>query len=274
MDADALLKQGTQIGITRVMGKRNCRKEAFMLKVSILIAFLMVGYVSQSLGQKKLQEDVLKTSRGDLRITFIGHASLMFTFNGMVIHVDPVSAQADYSLLPKADLVLITHEHGDHLDSKALDIIRTDKTKIILTEAASGKVNGGMVMREGEKKTVDNLPIEAVPAYNIANKRPDGTPFHPKGVGNGYIITFGDKRVYIAGDSENTPEMKALKNIDAAFLPMNLPYTMTPEMVADAAKAFQPKILYPYHYGETDPSRLVQLLKDSPNIDVRIRNMK
>ncbi|MDP2984476.1 MAG: MBL fold metallo-hydrolase [Candidatus Latescibacter sp.] len=245
-----------------------------MLKLSILITLCMVGYVSQSSAQKKLQEDVLKTSLGDLRITFIGHASLMFTFNGMVIHVDPVSAQADYSLLPKADLVLITHEHGDHLDSKALDIIRTDKTKIILTNASSGRVRGGMAMKNGDSMTVDNLPIEVVPAYNIVNKRPDGNPFHPKGVGNGYIITFGDKRVYIAGDSENTPEMKALKNIDAAFLPMNLPYTMTPEMVADAAKAFQPKILYPYHYGETDPSRLVQLLKDSPNIDVRIRSMK
>lgn len=245
-----------------------------MLKLSIFIALCMAGYISQSSAQKKLQEDVLKTSKNDLRITFIGHASLMFTFNGMVIHVDPVSAQADYSLLPKADLVLITHEHGDHLDLKALKMIRTDKTKIILTDAASGKVSGGMAMKNGDSMTVNNLLIEAVPAYNIVNKRTDGTPFHPKGVGNGYIIIFGDKRVYIAGDSENTPEMKALKNIDAAFLPMNLPYTMTPEMVADAAKAFQPKILYPYHFGETDPSRLVQLLKDSPNIDVRIRSMK
>jgi len=245
-----------------------------MLKLSIFIALCMAGYISQSSAQKKLQEDVLKTPRGDLRITFIGHASLMFTFNGMVIHVDPVSAQADYSLLPKADLVLITHEHGDHLDSKALKMIRTDKTKIILTDAASGRVSGDMAMKNGDSMTVNNLLIEAVPAYNIVNKRTDGTPLHPKGVGNGYIIIFGDKRVYIAGDSENTPEMKALKNIDAAFLPMNLPYTMTPEMVADAAKAFQPKILYPYHFGETDPSRLVQLLKDSPNIDVRIRSMK
>ena len=111
-------------------------------------------------------------------------------------------------------------------------------------------------------------------AYNIVHKRDTGQPFHPKGVGNGYIITFGDKRVYVAGDTENVPEMKGLKSIDIAFLPMNLPYTMTPEMVADAAKAFKPKILYPYHFGETDTSKVVSLLKGTPEIEVRIRNMK
>jgi len=128
-------------------------------------------------------------------------------------------------------------------------------------------------MRSGETKTVMEFRIEAVPAYNIQNKRPDGKPFHPKGVGNGYIITFGDKRAYVAGDTENTPEMKALRNIDIAFLPMNLPYTMTPEMVADAARAFKPKILYPYHYGNTDVKKLDPLLKGS-GIEVRIRSMK
>jgi len=111
-------------------------------------------------------------------------------------------------------------------------------------------------------------------AYNIVHKRDTGQPFHPKGVGNGYIITFGDKRVYVAGDTENVLEMKGLKSIDIAFLPMNLPYTMTPEMVADAAKAFKPKILYPYHFGETDTSKVVSLLKGTPEIEVRIRNMK
>jgi L-ascorbate metabolism protein UlaG (beta-lactamase superfamily) len=104
--------------------------------------------------------------------------------------------------------------------------------------------------------------------------REPGLPFHPRGVGNGYIVTLGDTRLYIAGDTENIPEMKQLKKIDIAFLPMNLPYTMTPEMVADAAKAFKPAILYPYHYGETDPSKLVDLLKDEKELDVRVRKMK
>ena len=115
--------------------------------------------------------------------------------------------------------------------------------------------------------------IEAHPAYNLVHMRDSGQPFHPKGEGNSYVITFGDKRVYIGGDTENTPEMKALKDIDVAFLPMNLPYTMTPEMVADAARAFKPKILYPYHTGNTDVSKLTELLKDHPEIEVRIRDM-
>ena len=129
-------------------------------------------------------------------------------------------------------------------------------------------------MKNGDVKTVGGLKIEAVPAYNIVHKRETGQPFHPKGVGNGYIITFGDKRVYVAGDTENIPEMKNIKNIDVAFLPMNLPYTMTPEMAADAARMIKPRILYPYHYGETDTSKLVALLKDAKETDVRIRKMK
>ena len=129
-------------------------------------------------------------------------------------------------------------------------------------------------MKNGDEKTVAGFKIEAVPAYNIVHKRQGDQPFHPKGDGNGYIITFGDKRVYIAGDTENTPEMKKLKGIEIAFLPMNVPYTMTPEMVADAAKAFKPKILYPYHFGNTDTSKLVDLLKGEKGIEVRIRDMK
>ena len=129
-------------------------------------------------------------------------------------------------------------------------------------------------MNNGDVKTVQGLKIEAVPAYNIVHMRSKETPFHPKGIGNGYVITFGDKRVYVAGDTENVPEMKGLREIDIAFLPMNLPYTMTPEMVADAAKAFKPRIFYPYHYGKTDTSKLVDLLKDTGEIEVRIRKMR
>ena len=113
-----------------------------------------------------------------------------------------------------------------------------------------------------------------MPAYNLVHNGQPDQPFHPKGSGNGYVITFGNQRVYVAGDTENTPEMKALKSIDIAFLPMNLPYTMTPEMVADAARTFKPKILYPYHFGKTDTARLVSLLKDQPEIEVRIRPME
>ena len=223
--------------------------------------------------ESKFEQDIINTSAGDLKITFIGHGTLMFTFNGKTIHVDPVGGEDAYAGLPKADIILLTHEHGDHFDTKAIEMLRKQGTQLVLTKACAEKV-AGLVMANGDVQTVHGLRIEAVPAYNIVHERSAGNPFHPKGQGNGYIITFGDKRVYVAGDTENTPEMKRLKNIDVAFLPMNLPYTMTPEMVADASRAFKPQILYPYHYGQTNPNKLIELLKDSKDIEVRIRNLR
>ena len=240
----------------------------------LTIVILIMMFTLPALGQQTFEVDTIKTSAGNLEITFIGHGTLMFKFDGKIIHIDPVSREADYTLLPKADLVLVTHEHGDHLDPEVLNLIKKEKTKLILTEKCYQKIEAGIVMKNGETKTFENIKIEAVPAYNLVHKRDSGKPFHPKGEGNGYVITFGDKQVYVAGDTENIPEMKALKNIDIAFLPMNLPYTMTPEMVADAARAFKPKILYPYHYGKTDPNKLVELLKEVKDIEVRIRRME
>jgi L-ascorbate metabolism protein UlaG (beta-lactamase superfamily) len=239
-----------------------------------LSTMLFASLVAPAIAQVSFEKDVIKTSAGGLAISFIGHGSLMLEFNGKVIHVDPYSKLADYAKLPKADAIFITHEHQDHLDPTALRSIRTGNTTLVLTEKCAENVSGGIIMKNGDVQSVTGIWVEAIPAYNIAGKRENGRPFHPKGTGNGYVLTFGDKRVYIAGDTENIPEMKALKNIDIAFLPMNLPYTMTPEMIADAAKAFRPKVLYPYHYGETDTSRIVELLKDSPDIEVRIRRMR
>lgn len=197
----------------------------------------------------------------------------MFKFGGKVIHVDPWTDLADYTRLPKANLILLTHEHRDHLNLKTVEILRTEKTAVVGTKACAQQVAGATVMNNGDVRTIEGLEIKAVPAYNIIHKRDTGQPFHPQGEGNGYLIAFGDKNVYVAGDTENIPEMRQLKNIDIVFLPMNLPYTMTPEMVADTARVVQPKILYPYHYGETDTSKLAALLKDT-KIDVRVRRLK
>ena len=222
---------------------------------------------------KSYETDVITTSAGDLAMTFLGHGTLMFTFNEKVIHIDPFSRVADYAELPEADLVLITHEHQDHLDLAALAEIVTDDTVVILTELCADRVGDGVVLKAGDTYEAVGIKVEAVPAYNIVHTRPDGKPFHPKGDGVGYVLTFGDTKVYVAGDTEDTPEMRALTGIDVAFLPMNLPYTMTPEQVADAARAFKPTVLYPYHFGDTETGKLVELLRDEPGIEVRVRDL-
>jgi len=245
-----------------------------MKELLLCVCIIVTLFAYPVAAQDQFEKDIIKTSSGNLEIMFIGHGTLAFKFEGRFIHVDPWTKLADYHKMPKADIVLLTHHHRDHLDQNALEILRTEKTVLVLTEECSKTVKGGLVIKNGEVKTVDGLKIEALPAYNIVHMRSEGVPFHPKGIGNGYVITLGDKRVYVAGDTENIPEMKELRGIDIAFLPMNLPYTMTPEMVADAAKAFKPVILYPYHYGKADTSKIVDLLKDAQEIEVRVRKMQ
>ena len=218
--------------------------------------------------------DRIATSAGPLDLTFLGHGTLMLTFKDTVLHVDPYGKVADYAALPQADLVLLTHDHADHLDQAALALVRTPVTDIVLPPVCADRVQGGLILKNGETRTVRGITVTAVPAYNLVHRRDNGQPFHPRGAGNGYLLDFGDTRLYVAGDTENTPEMRALKDVDIAFLPMNLPYTMTPEMVADAARALRPRLLYPYHYGDTDPQRLVELLRDRPDIEVRIRPLR
>src|SRR4030042_6144018 len=195
----------------------------------------------------------------------IGHASLMFEYSNTIIHVDPYAVQADYDQYPDADILLVTHAHSDHYDMNAITKIKTDSTTLICTHEVknkntyTGTIN---VLANGDSTIVKNIPVKAVPAYNTSSS------FHAKGVGNGYIVTLGEKRIYIAGDTENIPEMDNLGKIDIAFLPMNLPYTMTPELAADAAKRIKPDILYIYHFGKHDTAMLKNLLSDQ---DMEIR---
>lgn len=214
--------------------------------------------------------DTIQARDGAVKITFIAHATLMLEWNGKVIHVDPVGQYADYSRMPKADLILVTHEHGDHMDPAAVRSLKKAGTEVIASPTAASSL-GASAMKNGDSREPFGIPIEAVPAYNTTAGH---TQFHPKGRGNGYVLTLGGLRLYVAGDTEDIPEMMALRNIDVAFLPMNQPYTMTPEQAASAARAFLPRILYPYHFSDTDTSRLAALLQESPGIEVRIRNMK
>lgn len=249
--------------------KRNKRQTAILILSNLLVFIMSAQLLSQSLPAA----DDITTSAGNVRMHFIGHGSLMFEINNYVIQIDPVRSSGDYTGRGKADLILITHEHSDHLDGKLIEELRKPSTLLFASKAAASSVEGAVSMQAGDMKKAGDVTVEAVHAYNIINERSKGMPFHPKGAGLGFILTIGDKRFYVAGDTENTPEMKALSKIDVAFLPMNLPYTMTPEMVADAARAFRPAVLYPYHYGSTDTSVLTGLLKDS-GIEVRIRDLK
>ena len=243
-----------------------------MMRGSITI-FLVIILYQVGFGQPIFEKDTIQTNDGPLIITFIGHASLMFEWKNETIHIDPSSREANYYQLPKATKIFVTHHHGDHCDPASLKAISTDDTKTFMSAIAHEQWNQGMVLRTNQNITIDGLTIETLPAYNLVHMRDNGQPYHVKGECNSYILNIAGTRIFIGGDTENTPEMKALKDIDVAFLPMNLPYTMTPEMVADAAIAFKPKILYVYHYGKSDIDAIRALLKNEPKVDLRIKRM-
>ncbi len=240
-----------------------------MIKKLLLFALLMATTLVSA-------QDIIKTKNSSFTLHLLGHGTLYIDYQGTIIHIDPWTKVGNYETLPKADYILITHDHGDHLDSGAISPILKNNTAIIAPSVCKdGLANFKDVqfLANGDEKKTSWGYINVIPAYNLVHMREAGKPWHPKGVGNGYVLTIDGTSVYIAGDTENIPEMKNLNNIEVAFLPMNLPYTMTPKMVAAAAKSFQPKILYPYHFGNTDTSKLTELLKGS-NIEVRIRDMK
>jgi len=186
------------------------------------------------------------------------------------LYVDPANA-GSYEGLPPADLILVTDIHGDHLDAGQIEKLRKKGTAIVAPEAVAKTVTGAVVIRPGETKEFGQWKIEAVLAYNVKHTTPSGGVMHEKGRGVGYVLSYGGKRFYISGDTEGVPEMRALKNIDVAFVCMNLPYTMAPEEAAEAIRAFQPKIVYPYHYGKSDLTVLEKALAGS-GVEVRIRN--
>jgi L-ascorbate metabolism protein UlaG (beta-lactamase superfamily) len=225
------------------------------------------------------QADVIQTSRGELRITPIYHGSVMLEFGGKVIHVDPWS-QGDFTGLPPADLIVITHTHADHLDRAMVDKLHKPETIIVGPPAVTDTLNCapacGIVepISDSEQRTVMGIGFEGVPMYNLVFGSAPGKPYHHKGIGSGYILNFGDTRVYFSGDTECTPEMKSLKNINVAFLAMNPPRTETTLEAAECVKAFKPKIVYPYHYRGSKLEEFSDALKNTPGVEVRIRKLE
>ena len=224
--------------------------------------------------QAQQQTDEFTTKSGKkVRFTCIKHASIQINYNGLEIEVDPVGKgmkpETDYSKFPKADIILVTHEHHDHFDPDAIAQLTKASTKIYLNPAVQKMLGSGKALKNGDKvKVANDITIEAVPAYNTT---PGREQFHPKGRDNGYILTLDGMRIYIAGDTEDIPEMANIKNIDIAFLPCNQPYTMTIEQAANAAKIIKPKVLFPYHYNATPVNKLFPLLAKE-GIKVLIRN--
>ncbi len=243
-----------------------------MKRVSVIVPFLMAASAAALFAQGDVPKtDDFSYGGNKLSITFLGHASLVLDWNGTVVYVDPVSQYGPFTALPKADLVLVTHEHGDHFDPKAIAAVSKNGTRLVANERVVGLLKKGEALSNGQTWEGLKMKIEAVPAYNTTKGR-EG--FHPKGRDNGFVLTLGAKRVYIAGDTEDIPEMAALKHIDIAFLPVNQPYTMTPAQAVKAALMFKPGILYPYHLGNTDMNALKAAFKDVKGIEVRYRNMQ
>ena len=219
------------------------------------------------------QTDTFKTKEGKaVVITAIKHASLRIQYDGLEIQVDPVAKYApetDYSKFPKADVILVTHEHFDHFDRDTIATLRKDSTEIVANPAVQKMLGLGTALTNGEQRVIaKGIKLDAVPAYNTTSGR---TQFHPKGRDNGYVLTIDGLRIYIAGDTEDIPEMASIEDIGVAFLPCNQPYTMTPEQLAKAARTIKPKVLFPYHYSQTPIKQVADLLTGS-GIDVRIRN--
>jgi L-ascorbate metabolism protein UlaG (beta-lactamase superfamily) len=259
----------------KVMQKRTAH---FLSMIVLAVTFLASSAVLHAETSNR-QADVIKTSQGDLKIMPIYHGSVMFEFGGKVIYVDPWS-RGDFTGLPLADLIIITHTHRDHLDPAMVDKLKKPGTIIVGPPAVIDTLNcfpacgQAETVSDSEKKLVMGILMEGVPMYNMVQGSAPGMPYHHKGVGSGYILNFGNTRVYLSGDTECTPEMKALKNITVAFVAMNPPRTESTLEAAACVKVFRPKIVYPYHYRGSKPEEFADALKDTPGVEVRIRKLE
>jgi len=231
---------------------------------SLICSFLLLSPLTRSAAQTQ----TFPTSAGLVKITPLTHASTLIEAGGKTIYLDPAKP-VNFEGHPKADLILITDIHGDHMDPDSIKAISKAGTEIMAPSPVVQTVTTAKPIANGETKSWQDWTIEAIPAYNLKRGPAPGKLFHDKGRGNGYILTYGGMRFYFSGDTEGVPEMRALKNIDVAFICMNLPYTMPPDEAAEAVKAFHPKVVIPYHYRGSDLT-VFQKGLEGTGIEVRL----
>ncbi len=249
-------------------------KSPAAIQALALLSLLLASGPSMRAADKAPPSDSVATDDGDLRIYPIHHATLALQWKERTIFVDPVGGAGSFQGLPRPDLILVTDIHGDHFNKETLADLAGPATKLVAPPAVvellpSDLRPRAIVLSNGQAETLLGIKIEAMPAYNLT---PDRLKYHTKGRGNGYVLTLGGKRVYLSGDTEDIPEMLALKNIDVAFLCMNLPYTMTVEQAARAVRAFKPKVVYPYHYRGSDLEKFKALVGTDAGVEVRLRD--
>jgi len=279
MEKTKVLPQDKTIAVYCRSGKRSANAADKLASEGYKVVNLLGGIIAWKDGGRPVttdtyEVDVFQTKSGKtIKFHALMHASIRIEYDGKEIEIDPVlklrDRTVDYSAMPKADYLFVTHEHADHFDQEAIKVLTKETTQLITNKRCGDMQGYGHIMANGDTYEIaEGFTVEAVPAYNTteANKK-----FHPKGRDNGFILTIDGLRIYIAGDTEDIPEMAAIKDIDIAFLPCNQPFTMTPDQLINAAKMVKPKVLFPYHYGNTDVSRIPELLKDD-GIDVRIRH--
>ena len=277
--AKAALSKDKTVAIYCRSGRRSANAANRLFAEGYRCVNLKGGIVAwksenMSVTTETYEVDAFKTKSGKtVKLHALVHASIRMEYDGKEIEIDPVTKLGnrtiDFSAMPKADYILVTHEHGDHFDKAAISQLTDEHTMLITNKRCADMLGYGQTMANGEtKEIVDGITVEAVPAYNTT---PEHQKFHPKGRDNGYILTVDGLRIYIAGDTEDIPEMSAIKDIDIAFMPCNQPYTMTTEQLVNAARMVKPKVLFPYHYGQTDVKGVPEQLKKD-GIEVRIRH--
>lgn len=242
------------------------KKSAF--DVLILTAVFLL--FSHSVNGQYWQKDTLETSKGNVEIEVVGHCFLHFVFNRMNIYIDPIPNVADLTRLPKADLILVTHEHRDHLNTDAIEFLSKPETRVIASQSCISKMNFGQFLENEMQTTFNDIYIKAVAAYNSVNLRPDNVPYHPRGSGNGYFLVFGDKTIYISGDTEYIDEMRFFMKPDVAFVTIMMPFTMNEEMFIQTVRKLKPKILYPLYYNVDIKSLVEKLSVVMPETKIRV----